>query len=59
MAEEISYTEVRSDPQSLRQSRAGPLRSGYFEYPAYPFRTPPELHDKTMLSPVGQLMHIN
>jgi 3-(3-hydroxy-phenyl)propionate hydroxylase len=45
MAEQTAYTEYRADPSGLRRSPSGKLRSGDFEYPAYPFRTPPELRD--------------
>ena len=45
MAEDATYTEYRAEIAGLRQRPGGALRSGEFEYPIYPFRTPPELRE--------------
>ncbi len=45
MAEDATYTEYRAEVAGLRQRPGGALRSGEFEYPIYPFRTPPELRE--------------
>jgi 3-(3-hydroxy-phenyl)propionate hydroxylase len=43
MAEDATYTEHRAEIAGLRKRPDGALRSGNFQYPTYPFRTPPEL----------------
>jgi 3-(3-hydroxy-phenyl)propionate hydroxylase len=43
MAEDATYTEHRADIAGLRKRPDRALRSGNFQYPTYPFRTPPEL----------------
>jgi 3-(3-hydroxy-phenyl)propionate hydroxylase len=43
MAEDATYTEHRAEIAGLRKRPDGALRSGNFQYPSYPFRTPPEL----------------
>lgn len=43
MAEQVAYIEYRADVGGLRRRSGDRLRSGDFEYPAYPFRPPPEL----------------
>ena len=45
MAEDATYTEYRAEIAGLRQRPGGALRSGEFEYPIYPFRTPAELRE--------------
>ncbi|HVG52201.1 MAG TPA: FAD-dependent monooxygenase, partial [Xanthobacteraceae bacterium] len=43
--ERDTYTEYRASPAALRQRKDERLKSGNFEYPTYPFVTPPELRD--------------
>ena len=43
MAEDASYTEHRAEIAGLRRRPDGALRSGNFQYPSFPFRTPQEL----------------
>ena len=43
MAEDATYTEHRAEIAGLRKRPDGALRSGNFQYPSYPFRTPLEL----------------
>jgi 3-(3-hydroxy-phenyl)propionate hydroxylase len=43
MAEDASYTEHRAEIAGLRKRPDGALRSGNFQYPSFPFRTPQEL----------------
>ncbi len=45
MAEDTTYTEHRAEIAGLRERPDGTLRSGNFQYPSYPFRTPPELRE--------------
>jgi 3-(3-hydroxy-phenyl)propionate hydroxylase len=44
--ERAAYTEHRAEPSALRQRPGDGLRSGNFEYPTYPFRTPAELRER-------------
>ncbi len=46
MAEEPTYTEYRADPSALRRNKSGRLRSGDFDYPAFPFEAPAELRER-------------
>ena len=43
MAEDATYTEHRAEIAGLRKRPDGALRSGNFQYPSFPFRTPQEL----------------
>ena len=43
MAEDASYAEHRAEIAGLRNRPDGALRSGNFQYPSFPFRTPQEL----------------
>ncbi|MGZ3409535.1 MAG: FAD-dependent monooxygenase [Xanthobacteraceae bacterium] len=45
MTDQPAYTEYRADPSGLRQRPGERLRSGNFEYPVYPFKTPAELRE--------------
>ncbi|MBV8746383.1 MAG: FAD-dependent monooxygenase [Xanthobacteraceae bacterium] len=46
MAEDATYTEHRGEFAGLRKRPDGALRSGNFQYPSFPFRTPQELLEK-------------